>query len=75
MDLEKVGPGGRKYCNKELPTAKSIINYNARPVRMPRDNHLSLLVLEILKVPPKLISMTDLPLFDPFTSPTVLENA
>ena len=39
--LSQVGPGERKHRNKESKTANSANNPNARPDRIPRDNHLS----------------------------------
>ena len=32
--LNQVVPGGRKFCNKAAPTAKSVKNSHARPVSM-----------------------------------------
>ena len=72
--LNQVVPGGSKYWNKVEPISNSIKNPHARPVRIPWANHLPLLGSETLKVPPEIILITALSLFDPCTSQTVSEG-
>ena len=61
--LNQVGPGGRKYSKRAVPTSKSVKNTHSRHARILRANHLPLLGSETLEVPPEIRLITALPLF------------